>query len=125
MLESIEPGDEANYCVYYYRVHLVPLLLDLLESREYHVRLTLLDHLGHFAPLCDHEDLVSVVLPEVLVGLKDTSDDMVRATLRALGELVPLLGADLVMGTSRKQVFTDAQPRVREGGREGGEGSFD
>lgn len=76
------------------------------------MRLTLLSHLGGYAPLCSNEDLVGVVLPEVLVGLKDTSDEVVRATLHALGELVPLIGADLVMGTSRKHIFTDAKPRV-------------
>ena len=96
-----------------YRSHVVPLVLNLLESRDYHVRLTLLAHLGGYAPLCDHEDLVGVVLPEVLMGLKDTSEELVAATLHGLGELVPLLGADVVMGTNRKQLFNDAQPRVR------------
>lgn len=93
---------------------MIPLLLDLLESREYHVRLTLLHHLRHFAPLCDQEELMGVVLPEVLVGLKESKDELVAATLHALGDLVPLLGADTVMGmpTPRRQVFTDAQPRV-------------
>ena len=47
---------------------------------------------------------------------------MVQATLRALADLVPLLGADVVMGTSRIAVFADTKPRVREGGREGGRG---
>ena len=45
---------------------------------------------------------------------------MVQATLRALADLVPLLGADVVMGTSRIAVFADTKPRVRKGGREGG-----
>ena len=46
---------------------------------------------------------------------------MVQATLRALADLVPLLGADVVMGTSRTAVFADTKPRVRrKGGREGG-----
>ena len=44
---------------------------------------------------------------------------MVQATLRALADLVPLLGADVVMGTSRIAVFADTKPRVREGRREG------
>ncbi len=96
----------------YFRSHIIPVLLNLLESRDQHVRLTLLAHLGGYAPLCEEEELVSVVLREVLVGLKDSSDQVVGATLRALGDLVPLLGGDLVMGTSRRHIFTDAQPRV-------------
>lgn len=97
-----------------HRSHVIPLILNLLESRECHVRLILLAYVGSFAPLCDQEDLEGVVLPEVLLGLKETRDDVVQATLHALGDLVPLLGADAVMGTSRKQVFTDAQPRVSQ-----------
>ena len=76
------------------------------------MRVLLLQHLGSFVSLCNQDDLVGVVLPEVLIGLNDTSDKMVRATLHALAELVPYVGAELVMGTSRKKIFTDAQPRV-------------
>ena len=55
-----------------------------------------------------------------MLGLQETQDDLVQATLRALADLVPLLGADVVMGTSRTAVFADTKPRVRrEGGREG------
>ena len=96
----------------HFRSHVIPVLLNLLESRDQHVRLILLAHLGGYAPLCEREELVGVVLPEVLVGLKESSDEVVGATLHALGDLVPLLGGDLVMGTSRKHIFTDAQPRV-------------
>jgi len=84
-----------------------------MESRDLHVRVLLLQHLGSFISLCNHDDQVGVVLPEVLVGLNDTSDKMVQATLHGLAELVPYVGAELVMGTSRKKIFTDAQPRVR------------
>ena len=57
---------------------------------------------------------MDVLLPEVLVGLKDNNNELVAGTLHALGDLIPLLGADTVMGTPtpRKQIFTDAQPRV-------------
>ena len=56
-----------------------------------------------------------------MLGLQETQDDLVQATLRALADLVPLLGADVVMGTSRTAVFADTKPRVRrKGGREGG-----
>ena len=51
-------------------------------------------------------------LPQVLLGLQDPQDEMVQATLRALADLVPLLGAEAVMGTSRKAMFADTKPRV-------------
>lgn len=94
------------------RSHVLPLILNHFESRDYHVRLTLLDHLNSFARLCDHDDLMNVVLPEVLVGLKDSNDDLVQATLHALGDLVPILGGAIVTGASQKQIFSDAKPRV-------------
>ena len=49
---------------------------------------------------------------QVLLGLRDSHDEMVEATLHALGYLVPLMGADAVIGAERKSVFTDAKPRV-------------
>ena len=58
---------------------------------------------------------MNTVLPEVLVGLKDTRGEVVSATLHTLAELVPLLGPEAVIGTSRRQVFVDSQPRVSHG----------
>lgn len=52
----------------------------------------------------------------MLVGLHDVHDEMVQTTLRALADLVGLLGGETVMGTARSNIFADATPRVR--GRE-------
>ena len=52
------------------------------------------------------------MLVQVLIGLRDSDDVMVAATLHALADLVPLLGADVILGSSRDTAFTDAQPRV-------------
>ena len=51
---------------------------------------------------------------QVLVGLHDVSDEMVQATLRALADLVGLLGGETVIGTARSTIFADSTPRVRE-----------
>ena len=114
-----------------HRAHILPLLLDLLETRDSHVRLVLLEHIESFAYLCSSEDIKEFLLPEVcsivvkifalsrsvqvLVGLKATQDDIVAATLRTLSVLVPLVGSATVMGTSKskKAIFTDARPKVR------------
>lgn len=45
-----------------------------------------------------------------MVGIKDTNDELVALTLRALAELVPLLGSDLVIGGKRAKLFTDGRP---------------
>ena len=93
--------------------HILPLLLNLLESRELHVRMILLSHLPSFAAIIPQHELLATVLPEVLVGLKDARGEVVSATLHTLAELVPLLGPEAVIGTSRQHIFTDSQPRVR------------
>ena len=53
------------------------------------------------------------VLSQVLVGLHDCHDEMVKATLRALADLVDLVGGETIMGTERSNIFIDATPRVR------------
>lgn len=85
--------------------HVIPLLLSLLESRDKHVRLLLLKYLRVFAPLFKNDDLKAVVLPEVLVGLRDSCDEIVSSTLHTLGDLVPLLGAKAVVGNPGRPIF--------------------
>ena len=48
-----------------FSAHAVPLLLNLMENHDYHVRMVLLEHLLHFAPLCPESELTSSLLPEV------------------------------------------------------------
>lgn len=51
-----------------------------------------------------------LVLLQLLVGIKDTNDEIVALTLRALAELVPILGSDIVIGGKRAKLFTDGRP---------------
>lgn len=56
------------------------------------------------------DELKNHILPELLVGIKDTNDDVVCATLRALADIVPVLGAAAVIGGNRGRLFTDGRP---------------
>lgn len=47
---------------------------------------------------------------QLLVGIKDTNDYLVAVTLRALADLVPILGASTVIGGKRAKLFTDGRP---------------
>jgi len=47
-----------------------------------------------------------------LVGIKDTNEQLVSATLRALADLIPVLGAAAVIGGKRAKLFTDGRPKV-------------
>lgn len=49
---------------------------------------------------------------QLLVGIKDTNDNIVASTLRALSLLVPILGAAIVIGGKRARLFTDGRPNV-------------
>lgn len=47
-----------------------------------------------------------------MVGIKDTNEQLVSATLRALADLIPVLGAAAVIGGKRAKLFTDGRPKV-------------
>ena len=46
------------------------------------------------------------------MGLKEVQPEVVQATLHALGDLVPLVGPEAVIGTTRRPIFADTKPRV-------------
>ena len=94
------------------RQDVLPRIITLFQSRKFHVRVILLQHLEHYAELCPEDVLEDIVLPETLLGLHEEDDDMVAATLKGLAALVLVLGADMVMGTQRKNVFSDSRPGI-------------
>lgn len=42
-----------------------------------------------------------------MYGLKDSSNSICTLTLLALAAMVPVIGAEIVIGGQRKQIFTD------------------
>ena len=46
------------------------------------------------------------------MGIKDTDDTVVAATLRALADLVPILGGPTVIGGKRLKLFANGAPKV-------------
>ncbi|XP_055964539.1 LOW QUALITY PROTEIN: protein-associating with the carboxyl-terminal domain of ezrin [Sorex fumeus] len=93
-----------------FRARVIPVLLQLFQVHEEHVRLVLLGHLdayvGHFSP----EQLRGVILPQVLLGLRDSSAAIVTATLHSLAVLVSLLGPEVVVGGQRRKIFKRSAP---------------
>ena len=50
------------------------------------------------------------VLPLLLLGIRDLNDQLVADSLRALAEVVPILGASKVIGKNRRKIFSDGAP---------------
>ena len=73
----------------------------------------MLKHFCHYRHGFSVDQLQHHILPELLVGIKDNDDILVASTLRALADLVPVLGAATVIGGKRGKLFTDGRPKVR------------
>lgn len=89
---------------------MVPKLLQMFCIRDVSIRLVLLSHFNSFVYTFQDDELKSQILPELLVGIKDTNDHLVSATLKALADIVPILGAATVIGGKRGKLFTDGRP---------------
>lgn len=97
-----------------FRQHISPKLLKIFSVRDAQIRLTLLEYLPHFFNCFSKHDLQMYILPELLLGIKDTNDDLVSRTLHILADLVPILGAETVIGGKRANLFKDNRPKTHE-----------
>ncbi|XP_031844176.1 protein-associating with the carboxyl-terminal domain of ezrin isoform X2 [Nomia melanderi] len=110
--------DNNLFVVSTFKAYLVPKLLQMFCIRDVSIRLVLLSHFNSYVHTFQADELKSRVLPELLVGIKDTNDHLVSATLRALADIVPILGAATVIGGNRGKLFTDGRPnKVKDNGQ--------
>lgn len=93
-----------------FETYLAPKLVEMFHVRDIAIRLILLKHLNSFVHVFELDDLKTRVLPELLVGVKDTDERLVSTTLRTLADLVPVLGVAAVVGGKRARLFTDGTP---------------
>ncbi|KAK7502601.1 hypothetical protein BaRGS_00006176 [Batillaria attramentaria] len=108
---STIPGVTPMLSEVVFRTHVIPELQKILLVHDAHIRLVLLEHFSRYAHLFDTDVLREEIFPQILLGLRDTSDAIVAASLRALSDLVPLLGGDTVIGGQRRTFFFHGLPK--------------
>lgn len=94
-----------------FTTYVVPKILQIFGVRDAQIRLILLEYFTSYMKLFSLEGLKDQLLPQLLLGIKDTNDILVAATLRCLADLVPVLGAAVVVGRNRGRLFADGRPQ--------------
>ncbi|CAF0760074.1 unnamed protein product [Rotaria sp. Silwood1] len=90
-----------------YRLHVIPHIVDLFSYHVTCIRETLLEHYNSYWQLIDRTIVINIILPQLIYGLKDSNNTICMLTLIALASMVPVIGADVIIGGQRKQIFTD------------------
>lgn len=94
-----------------YKSHVTPKIMQIFAVRDAQIRLILLEYFVDYMNFFTLDELTDQLLPQLLVGIKDTNDILVAATLHCLAELVPILGSSVVVGRNRGKYFADGRPQ--------------
>lgn len=111
VLKSKSDVPSALFSTRTYVQYMVPKIKQIFGVQDAQIRLILLDYFNDFAKLFQKQELEEQILPQLLLGIKDTNDVLVAKTLRCLADLVPLLGSAVVIGGSRRKLFADGRPQ--------------
>ncbi|EAT45469.1 AAEL003282-PA [Aedes aegypti] len=91
--------------------YIIPRIQQVFCVQDAQIRLTLLEHFPDYVPYFSKEDLKEQILPQLLLGIKDTNDVLVAKTLLCLADVIPILGSAVVIGGNRSKIFADGRPQ--------------
>uniref|UniRef100_A0A2M4ADE0 Protein kinase domain-containing protein n=1 Tax=Anopheles triannulatus TaxID=58253 RepID=A0A2M4ADE0_9DIPT len=94
-----------------FAAYLLPKVRQVFCVQDAQIRLTLLEYFPAYVEFFSKEDLQEHILPQLLLGIKDTNDVLVAKTLLCLADLVPILGSAVVIGGNRSKIFADGRPQ--------------
>ncbi|XP_074654201.1 uncharacterized protein LOC141908196 isoform X2 [Tubulanus polymorphus] len=95
-----------------FKAHVIPELFKIFHVRDAHIRLVLLEHFPLYVAMFDKDTLTDVILPQVLLGLRDKNDNILALSLQALADLVPVIGGYAVVGRDRIKLFAEGRPKA-------------
>lgn len=91
--------------------YVTPKIKQMFLVRDVQVRAILLEYFSEYVNYFPNKEmLTNDILPQLLLGIKDTNEEIVTSTLRCLADLVPILGASVVIGQNRSRIFSDGRP---------------
>lgn len=91
--------------------YIIPKIQQLFLVRDSQIRLILLEYFSRYIHLFPtKEQIIDHILPQLLLGIKDTNENLVASTLRCLADLIPILGSAVVIGRNRGRLFADGRP---------------
>ncbi|XP_069122020.1 protein-associating with the carboxyl-terminal domain of ezrin-like [Argopecten irradians] len=111
--QTVKKGEHPGlFSVQTFKMYIVPEIHRVFHCHDYHIRTTLLTYFTHYVDLIAKDDLEDIILPQVLLGLRDTNEDLAALSLRCLADLVPLLGRQMVIGGKAKTYFKRGMPKT-------------
>uniref|UniRef100_A0A182PU30 Protein kinase domain-containing protein n=1 Tax=Anopheles epiroticus TaxID=199890 RepID=A0A182PU30_9DIPT len=94
-----------------FSAYILPKVKQVFCVPDAQIRLILLEYFPAYVEYFTKEDLQDHILPQLLLGIKDTNDVLVAKTLLCLADLVPILGSAVVIGGNRSKIFADGRPQ--------------
>lgn len=97
-----------------FQKYLIPKIKQAFAIKDAQIRIALLEYFPSYVEMFNRDDLKHEILPQLLLGIKDTNDFLVSRTLLCMADLIPILGATQVIGGNRTKIFSDGRPQGPE-----------